>query len=186
MVHGDVLEADGIASASREYVDFVDTGREIEIGEVITAADLVASAGVVDFGHELVFRLLNGEAGEGDLSIGAVWQGDETEEVAGNGVKAAGGNEIAGNGLAGDGIDKLAGTEGGEVTPALFGGGDETDLAGWRVAEASALKGTEKEELVLEDGAAEGTAELIALERVLDRSEELAGIHGSVAKEVKP
>src|SRR5687767_8826639 len=109
MIDGDILKPYGVAHACRENVHFIDARRVIEISEVVTTAQLVPSARVIDLRHELVLRLLHGVAREGHLAGRAVRKRDIVQKITGDGVQAACGNDVSRNRLARYRIYQLTG-----------------------------------------------------------------------------
>ena len=63
---------------------------------------------------------------------------------------------------------------------------NETNRPRRSITKTRTLECSEEKQLVLYDRPADRAAELVALQRVLNRSEELTRIHGSVADEVEP
>src|SRR5580765_9040222 len=77
VVHGDVLHAHLIAVArGREQVRSRNHRRLVEIGEKVTAAELMLAQVVVGLDHELVLRLSSRGTREGELPAGAVGKRD--------------------------------------------------------------------------------------------------------------
>jgi hypothetical protein len=139
---------------------------------------------VVDLAHELIFGFLERQSGERQLVTGTVGQRNAIEKVARHRIQTAGRDLVIGDRLARHGIDEL-GSDAREVASPLRRGWDEPDDAGGRAANARALIAAEIEQLVLDDRAAHGSAELVALQRILHGSEELPGIHCAVAQEIE-
>ena len=74
----------------------------------------------------------------------------------------------------------------GEVAAALCLGGNEANQTRRSVTQTRALKRPEEKQLLLYDRTADRAAELVALQRILNRREKLTRVHGSVADEVEP
>ena len=119
---------------------------------------------------------------------GDVGRGDSADGETGERVEAGLGNAIAGEGGAGRGegiVDE--GTVGGEVALTLkrCGYGDGGESRGG-LAQGEALIATKHEELVADEGASGGAAELVALELGQVRGSEVegAGIEDAIADEL--
>src|SRR5262249_10861300 len=95
-------------------------------------------------------------------------------------------NDIARHGRFGHGIDQLCPRqEVGEVAGSFGRRRHEGNNSRGCVSEARALVRPEVEQLVFLDRSANAAPELIALERILHGSEELAGVQLSIAEKVK-
>jgi len=199
----DVFEAEGLGISGVGRKDVAgwrkDGGDNVLELEVVAAEVMLADV-PVDLSQVLVGVLDGGRSTVFDSVCavrGIVGERDVVEDVEGGGIErrrvdfvdvcgAAIGVELVGRGGVWVSEDFGAGTKEkiGEVAGALGRGGNLRDLGDGRVL-ASALVGAEEEELALEDGSADGSAELILLERIGAVGEVVLGVHCVVAKELE-
>src|ERR1700722_11397677 len=91
MVDGGVLHLNLVAAAGvGEHVARLLSGGCAEIGIKIMPADLILTSKIVRFGHELIFCLPDGRAGERQLAARAVRQGYLLEKILRHRTQQAG------------------------------------------------------------------------------------------------
>ncbi len=170
--------------------------RSVVVGEVVAAEEGVALApGVVDAADVLVFGVVAGKGHADEADGVGLRERKHFDEVERGGAELRGGDLFAWIGYAGEGV--LEGCRGGGLG-AVAAGGHPAEVAiehgrRWDAVVgcaggfmlACALIAAEEEELVGDDLAAEGSAELIALDGVLGGGEEVGGVDDVVADEVE-
>ncbi len=151
--------------------------------EVAAADDVLVGELVIDAGGVAVVGLVLGHVGDevgaeaGGSLAGKIRLGDELEKLLRDGADAVGGNDVAGEGRAAGERVLDDGRNGGEVAGVHVGGGIR-QLGGGGLHEAEAFEGTEVEELVLADGAADAAAIFVAVEGGLGDGLRVVGLGG--------